>query len=105
MPTVCTRVLIVVLIAFASGVSVRASTATATIGQTVTFTAAADGTLPFSYKWIENAAPISGATAATFVINNVQLSDAGTYSVIVSNSVGAAASDGINRCRHAELLG
>jgi hypothetical protein len=37
----------------------------------------------------------TGATTATYVISNVQLTDAATYSAVVSNSAGSANSDGV----------
>jgi hypothetical protein len=71
----------------------RAATATATAGQTATLTVTADGTTPFTYQWTLNGANIAGATAATYVISNVKLTDAATYSVVVSNSAGSTTSD------------
>ena len=71
----------------------RAATATATAGQTATLTVTADGTTPFTYQWTLNGANITGATAATYVISNVKLTDAATYSVVVSNSAGSTTSD------------
>ena len=40
------------------------------------------------YQWYKNAGPISGATASTYVITSVTNSDAGNYSVRVTNSIG-----------------
>ncbi len=71
----------------------NSATGNATVGQLVTFSATANGTLPFSYQWRKNNASIPGATAASFSIASVQLADAGTYSVVVSNSVGSTTSD------------
>ena len=45
-----------------------------------------------SYQWHHNGAPISGATASTLTIPNVQPGDAGQYSVVVSNPCGARTS-------------
>jgi hypothetical protein len=73
--------------------SARSATGTATVGQAVTFSVTADGTTPFSNQWCKNGVNIAGATAATFSISSVQLSDAGTYCVIVSNPAGSATSD------------
>ena len=72
--------------------SARSAAGTAIVGQAVTFSVTAVGTAPFSYQWCKNGANISGATAATYAIASVQLTDAGTYSVIVSNCVGSATS-------------
>ena len=65
---------------------------TATQGTSVTFTVAASGTAPFSYQWQLNNASISGATASSCTRANVQLTDAGSYSAVVSNLAGSATS-------------
>lgn len=76
---------LVALTAFADGPN------SALIGQTVTLTATADGTQPFSYQWQKDGAPIAGATASTLTKANLQLADTGTYSVVISNSAGSTA--------------
>ncbi|MEO6003572.1 MAG: FG-GAP-like repeat-containing protein [Opitutus sp.] len=56
------------------------------------------GTEPFTYQWkkdnvnLVNGGSISGATTAILSFSNVQPSDAGTYSLVVTNSVGTATS-------------
>lgn len=60
------------------------------VGSSVTFTVAASGTSPFTYQWHKDGADLTGATAATLTLNNVQLTDAGSYSVTVTNSLGSA---------------
>ncbi|HWV98768.1 MAG TPA: immunoglobulin domain-containing protein [Candidatus Acidoferrum sp.] len=55
-------------------------------GQTVVFSAAATGPLPFIYQWLLNGAAISGATNSTLTLTNVQLADDGGYSIMVSNA-------------------
>ena len=62
------------------------------VGQSVTFTANASGTSPLFYQWTFNGTPITGAMAASFTIPAVKLTDAGTYSLIVSNAGGTVAS-------------
>ena len=61
-------------------------------GPTVLFIVEATGTEPLAYQWLYNGAPIatnrgrvSGAGTATLTIENAQSSDAGRYSVLVSN--------------------
>ncbi len=56
-------------------------------GQNVAFTAVPTGSAPYTYQWLLNGTPISGATNATLTFNGVQAGDAGSYSVIVSNNV------------------
>jgi uncharacterized delta-60 repeat protein len=62
------------------------------LGQPVTFTVDACGTLPLSFQWVFNGAPISGATNVTLTLSNVQPGHAGHYAVIVSNAAGAVTS-------------
>ena len=47
------------------------------------------GTAPLSYQWLKNGASIPGAIASSFSISAVQASDAGSYTVRVSNSGGS----------------
>ncbi|HVM59823.1 MAG TPA: immunoglobulin domain-containing protein [Verrucomicrobiae bacterium] len=62
-------------------------------GQSASFTVVATGTMPLSYQWYYNlSTAIGGGIGATLTITNVQLSDAGSYSVIVANSAGSATS-------------
>ena len=44
------------------------------------------------YQWLFNGSPITGANASTLTLTNLQPSDAGAYSVIVSNAAGSAPS-------------
>ncbi len=57
-------------------------------GQSATFTVTATGTA-LSYQWRFNSSPIAGATGSSFMTNNVQIGSAGSYSVVITNSVGA----------------
>ncbi len=58
----------------------------------VTFTVTAAGTAPLSYQWRFNSADLPGATASAYTDDNAQPADMGSYSVVVSNSAGAAIS-------------
>lgn len=62
-------------------------------GQTVTFNATADGTLPFTYQWRKDGVNITGATSNPYVLSNVTVSMTGNYTVIVSNTAGSATSN------------
>jgi N-acetylneuraminic acid mutarotase len=66
------------------------------VGTTATFTVAATGSEPLSYQWVKNGTNfladgggVSGARAPTLTLTNVQSSDAGLYSVVVSNAGGS----------------
>ncbi len=61
-------------------------------GSNATFSVAASGTVPFGYQWLFNGGVISAASASSYTRINAQPGDAGSYSVIVSNSAGSATS-------------
>ena len=46
------------------------------------------GTAPFSYVWYKNNVPLNGFDSASLSLRNIQLSQAGVYSVIVANGYG-----------------
>jgi len=60
-------------------------------GGTASLAVGAIGTQP-GYQWRLNGSSISGATASAFQKTNLQVSDAGSYSVLVSNIYGSAIS-------------
>ncbi len=64
-------------------------------GQSVTLSVEATGFQPLSYQWRKNSNNVPNQTNATFVINNAQASDAGFYSVIVSNPHGSVTSTSV----------
>ena len=65
---------------------------TVNVGQSATFTVAADGTAPLAYQWRRNGADIPGATGSTHTIEQVATADAGTYDAVVSNAGGSTTS-------------
>jgi pectate lyase len=66
---------------------------TALVGQDATFNVVASGTLPLSYQWYYNTNTVlTNATSSTLTLTNVQLSDSGGYSVVVTNSYGSVTS-------------
>jgi hypothetical protein len=75
-------------------ISSQPAAVTVTAGETATFTVSATGIPDASYQWLQNGtnAPYTSANAATLTITNAQASDAGTYSVVVSNSAGSVTS-------------
>jgi len=62
---------------------------------TVMFTVTVSGTGPFLYQWYWNSQPIDGAFSPTLVLTNVQMVQAGLYSVYVLSSSGSAMSDAV----------
>lgn len=63
-----------------------------TLGTSVTFSVNANGTAPFTYKWRLGGVAIAGATSSVYTIPAAQTSDAGNYSVVVTNVVGSVTS-------------
>ena len=59
---------------------------TVPLGDRAVFTALATGTGPLTYQWQKNGNPISGATSSLLILHPVVSSDAGNYTVAVSDS-------------------
>jgi len=80
----------------APAISVQPVGLTAAVGSNVTLTVVATGTPTpaptLSYQWRKGGIPIGGALGSTLALNNVQVSDAGNYDVIVANWVGSVTS-------------
>ncbi len=55
-------------------------------------TVVASGTGTLSYQWKKNGGAISGATNASYTIASPQVSDTGSYTVTITNSVGSTTS-------------
>lgn len=62
-------------------------------GAAVSFAVSASGTGTLTYQWFKNGVEIPGAVAATFGLTSATAADAGTYTVIVTNSLGSAVSN------------
>ena len=62
-------------------------------GSAVTFSVTATGTTPLSYQWSFEGTPIPDATNRTYSLAAVQPTDAGTYQVVVMNSIGEASAE------------
>jgi glucose/arabinose dehydrogenase/cell division septation protein DedD len=63
-------------------------------GDNTTFSVTVSGTAPFSYQWKRNGVNIPGATASSYSLTPAAQSDAGTYSVRVTNAFGEVESNG-----------
>jgi hypothetical protein len=68
------------------------------VGQTATFSVTASGAAPMTYRWwkdgvrLSSGGSLSGAGTATLTNNNVQITNAGFYTCVVSNAGGAVTS-------------
>ncbi|HEY0945865.1 MAG TPA: immunoglobulin domain-containing protein, partial [Opitutaceae bacterium] len=75
-------------------------------GQDATFSVAASGTAPLSYQWKKGGADltdggrISGSTTATLTLTGAEAADAGSYTVVVTNTVGSATSNAATLAVH-----
>lgn len=61
-------------------------------GASAQFSVTATGNAPLTYQWQLNGSSISGATAASLNLSNLRTTDAGDYSVVVTNAFGTATS-------------
>jgi alpha-tubulin suppressor-like RCC1 family protein len=79
---------------FAPSVTLQPLSQRVRVGATVTFTVGASGSPALTYQWRKNGVNIPGATGSTLTLTNVHMTDDGTYTVIVTNSLNFAISDG-----------
>lgn len=68
------------------------SNVVAAVGSSATFTVGAGGTQPLKFQWQFDTTNIPNATNASVTLANVQITNSGSYSVIVSNSLGSVGS-------------
>src|ERR1041384_540206 len=71
---------------------VRPLSATACLGDSITFAGIANGTGPLTYQWSKNGTAIAGATNSSYAIASIASQDAGSYVVAVTNACGNATS-------------
>ena len=65
---------------------------TVNVGGTASFSVGLVGTPPLKYQWMKNGVPIASATGTSLTFSPTQLTDAASYSVSISNPVGAVTS-------------
>jgi hypothetical protein len=72
------------------GFNTQPASATVEVGQRTNFTAVVTGSPPWSlsYQWMKGGVPISGATSNVLTFANPQLTNTGSYSLTVSNTLG-----------------
>jgi pectate lyase len=81
------------VIAAAPVIATQPTDQTIMVGQDATLTVGASGTAPLAYQWYYNTNTLlAGRTNSSLLIANAQTNDAGTYLVIVTNSLGSATS-------------
>ena len=70
-------------------ISTQPTNQTVTAGGAANFSVIASGSLPLSYQWRLGGTNIVGATNTILTLTNVQLVQAGNYTVLVTNTLGA----------------
>lgn len=66
---------------------------TANLGSTVNLYVCATGGQSLAYQWVfDGTNALTGATSTALMLTNVQLSDSGTYTVVVTNTLGSVTS-------------
>lgn len=73
-------------------INVGPSNQVVAVGANALFSATATGTAPLAFQWQFTGTNLEGATLSTLSLTNVQLSQAGSYLVIVTNLGGSVAS-------------
>ncbi len=76
----------------APSITTQPASVTVNEGARATFSVVATGTAPLAYRWSRNGAQMPACTQATCVIASATAADAGSYTVNVSNTVGAVTS-------------
>ena len=62
------------------------------VGQSAALSVGVTGTPPLNYQWFFNGTSLVGATTNPFILANVQLNNAGNYSVVITNLAGSVTS-------------
>ena len=62
-------------------------------GASATFSASATSSIALTYQWQKDGAAIPGATNATLTVNNVQVANLGSYTLVATNAVGPTTSN------------
>ncbi len=84
-------------------ITAQPTAATVTAGGAATFSVSASGV--GSYAWRKGGEVIAGATAASYTIAAVALSDAGSYDVVLTNATGTTTSQAVTLTVNATAAG
>ena len=80
-------------LAFIPAITTQLSSSTVISGGAASFSVVATGTSPLAYQWKKDGSSISGATSSTYTIASTKTADAGSYTVVVTNSAGSVTSN------------
>jgi len=62
------------------------------VGSNVTFSVTASGTAPVTYQWRLYGTNLAGAVSSNLTLANIQTTDAGKYTVVITNAYGSVTS-------------
>ena len=82
----------VVPLAVAPAITTQPQSVATLVGSNVTFSVVATGTSNLVYQWRFGGTNLAGATAPSLLLTNVTLSQAGSYSVAITNIAGSVTS-------------
>jgi hypothetical protein len=68
------------------------SALTRSMGDSASLSAHVEGSLPITYQWLKNGAPVSNATNDTLSFSTAAFGDSGTYQLVAVNPVGTNSS-------------
>ena len=84
--------LLTVISATPPAITTQPTNQTVLVGQSASFAVVATGTAPLSYQWTLNGTNLALATNSGYALANVQLTNGGTYAVVVTNAGGVMTS-------------
>jgi alpha-tubulin suppressor-like RCC1 family protein len=79
-------------LAFLPAITTQLNSSSVTEGSAASFSVVAISSASLTYQWRKDGSPISGATSSTYSISSTSKSDAGSYSVVVTNYAGSVTS-------------
>ena len=73
-------------------ITIQPDSGSITPGGSATFRVTAVGTMPLAYQWYKDGALLARASASSLTVTNAQDTDAGRYTVVISNRYGSVTS-------------
>ncbi len=83
---------VVTLTVIDPAINTQPASQTVLLGSAANFSATAGGTATLGYQWRKDGADIAGATDLTYSIPSTIAGDAGSYTIVVTNGLGASTS-------------
>lgn len=77
-------------------IQLEPQTTTVHVGASGLLKADPAGSYPIAYQWFQDSSPISGATNSWLLLDDIQQTNAGSYTLIASNSFGQTTSAAVN---------